>query len=347
MSAANVPATPTRHRDRSAPGLKIAAQISPEPAEQDVHFIRQLGVEHVVLWTDATKSSAAYYADRKAFFASHGIDVYGFGNRDVHNQPSIVLGLPDRDAKVEEYLRHLRSLGAAGIPYTTYAHMPNGIWSTAREETRGGASARAFDEAKAHSGNWDGRAFTLPLTNGREYSEEEVWEHFAHFIRRAARVAEQEGVYIGIHPDDPPISRLGGVPRIFSTFANYQRALEIADSPNVGVCLCVGCWLEGGELWGVDAIEAIRHFAAQDKLFKIHFRNVDAPLPHFVETFIDDGYQDMYQIMKALQEVGFRGVVIPDHIPQMADDPRLGTAYTIGYMRALQRRAEEEIGSAQ
>ncbi len=345
MATADSPTRPTSHRERIAPGIKIAAQIGPEPAEQDVRFIRQMGVEHVVLWTDASKSSAEYYADRKAFYAAHGIDVYGFGNRDVHNQPSIVLGLPDRDAKVEEYLRHLRSLGAAGIPYTTYAHMPNGIWSTAREETRGGASARGFDEAKATSGLWDGRSYDLPLTNEREYSEEEVWEHFTHFIRQAAGVAEEEGVYIGIHPDDPPISRLGGVPRIFSTFANYQRALAIADSPNVGVCLCVGCWLEGGDLWGATAVEAIRHFAAQDKLFKVHFRNVDAPLPHFVETFIDDGYQDMYQIMKVLQEVGFRGVVIPDHIPQMADDPRLGTAYTIGYMRALQRRAEEEVGT--
>lgn len=331
-------------RERVAPGLKIAAQITPEPSEQDVRFLRQMGVDHVVLWTDASKSSAEYYADRKAFYAAHGIEVYGFGNRDVHNQPSIVLNLPDRDAKVEEYLRHLRSLGAAGIPYTTYAHMPNGIWSTEREETRGGASARGFDEATARAGHWAGREFSLPLTNEREYSDEEVWENFTHFIRQAARVAEEQGVYIGIHPDDPPISRLGGVPRIFSTFENYKRALAIADSPNVGICLCVGCWLEGGDLWGATAIEAIRHFAAEEKLFKIHFRNVDAPLPHFVETFIDDGYQDMYQIMKTLQEVGFRGVVIPDHIPQMADDPRLGTAYTIGYMKALQQRAIEEVG---
>jgi mannonate dehydratase len=344
MVTTDTPGAASAYTDRVAPGVKIAAQIAPEPREHDLAFIRQMGVEHVVLWTDSTRSSAEYYAERKAFFAAHGLNVYGFGNADVHNQEAIVLNLANRDAKVDEYVRHIRALGQAGIPYTTYAHMANGIWSTAREETRGGASARGFDEAQATHGMSHGKSFALPLTNGQEYTEEEVWANFEYFIKRAARAAEDAGVFIGIHPDDPPIPRLGGVPRIFSTFENYKRALAIADSPNVGICLCVGCWLEGGEMWGIDAIGAIRYFAGENKLFKIHFRNVNAPLPHFVETFIDDGYQDMYQIMKTLQEVGFRGVAIPDHIPQMADDPRLGTAYTIGYMRALLRRAQEEVG---
>ena len=344
MTVSNPTGAKASPLERIAPGIKISAQMSPEPKEQDLQFVRQMGVEHAVLWTDSTKSSAEYYASRKALFAEHGLSIYGFGNSDVHNQPAIVLALPNRDAKVEEYKRHIQSLGKAGIPYTTYAHMPNGIWSTDPEETRGGAPARGFDQAKAEAGHWRDQRYQLPLTNGREYSEEEVWDNFTYFIREAARAAENEGVMIGIHPDDPPISRLGGVPRIFSTFENYKKALAIANSPNVGICLCVGCWLEGGELWGIDAISAIRYFAEQQKLFKVHFRNVAAPLPHFVETFIDDGYQDMYQVMKALQEVGFRGVVIPDHIPRMADDPRLGTAFTIGYMKALLRRAEEEVG---
>lgn len=328
-------------------GLKIAAQVSPEADDNHLQFIRQLGVNDVVLWTNAEHSSAAYYAEKKAHFAERGLNVFGFGNADVHNQDAIVLGLDNQEAKIEEYLAHLRSLGAAGISYTTYAHMPNGIWSTERELTRGEASARSFDESTATVGQWAGREFPLPLTNEREYSEDEVWENFTHFITRAARVAEEQNVFIGIHPDDPPIARMGGVPRIFSTFESYKKALAIADSPNVGVCLCVGCWLEGGELWGVDAETAIRHFASEDKLFKVHFRNVDAPLPHFVETFVDDGYGDMYSIMKTLVEVGFRGVAIPDHIPLMGDDPRLGTAFTIGYMNALLERARKDVAAEQ
>lgn len=343
MAASSPSAGTTSPIDRIAPGLKLAGQMSPEPSETDLAFYRQMGVEHAVLWTDATKSSADYYASRKKLFADHGIAVYGFGNSDVHNQPAIVLRSQHFDAKVEQYKQHLRDLGQAGIPYTTYAHMPNGIWSTDREQTRGGADARGFDQSKATVGHWRDTEYALPLTNGREYSDEEVWDNWHRFISQVAPVAENEGVMIGIHPDDPPISRLGGAPRIFSTFESYTKALAIANSPNVGVCLCVGCWLEGGELWGADVFEAIRHFAGEKKLFKVHFRNVDAPLPHFVETFIDDGYMDMYRVMRALQEVGFRGVVIPDHIPRMADDPRLGTAYTIGYMKALIRRAVEDV----
>ncbi len=317
-------------------GVKVAAQMSPEPSDEELRFARQMGVEYVVLWTDAAHSSADYYASRRDLFEKAGLKIYGFGNLDVHNQDAIVLGLPDRDAKIEAYLSHLRALGAAGIPYTTYAHMANGIWSTEPEPTRGGAKARAFDLARADHGEWIGRKYFAPLSQGRVYTEDEIWENFAHFIKLAAPVAEEVGVRIGIHPDDPPVAELAGVPRcIFSTYAGYQRALEIAASPNVGVCFCVGCWLEGGPLMGKGVLDSLRDFAAQGKLFKVHFRNVDQPLPHFVETFVDDGYMNMNSVMRTLVEIGFDGVVIPDHIPQMADDRRIGTAYTIGYLRAL------------
>ena len=88
-------------------------------------------------------------------------------------------------------------------------------------------------------------------------------------------------------------------------------------------------------------LETIAEFGRQKKLFKVHFRNVDRPLPHFVETFIDNGYMDMSKVMKALQAASFDGVVIADHIPQMDNDPRIGTAYSIGYMNALVRWANE------
>jgi mannonate dehydratase len=103
----------------------------------------------------------------------------------------------------------------------------------------------------------------------------------------------------------------------------------------VGLCLCVGCWLEGGPAMGKGVLETIRHFGAQKKIFKVHFRNVDQPLPHFVESWLNNGYQDMRLVMEALVEIGFDGVTIPDHTPIILDNPYIGTAYTLGYMQAL------------
>lgn len=327
------------------PGMKIAAQITPEPRQEDLDFVRRMGVEYVVLWTGGDKASYEYYASRRKLFEEAGIKVYGFGSSSVHNQDAIVLNLANRDAKIDEYKAHLRNLGKAGIPYTTYAHMANGIWSTAREPTRGGAMARGFDLTKADAGHWAGTVYKMPLTHGRLYGEDEIWDNFTYFIKQVAPVAEEAGVRIGIHPDDPPVPELGGVPRpIFSSFEGYKRALEIADSPNVGMCLCVGCWLEGGAQMGRDVLETIRYFGKLGKLFKIHLRNVDRPLPHFVEAFLDDGYMDLYQVVKALREVEFSGVLIPDHIPAMDENPRVGTAYSIGYMKALVERANAEPG---
>jgi mannonate dehydratase len=335
MTKANQPTFPT--------GMKIAMQASPEPTEADIQFIQQMGIEYVVLWTGGDKASADYYASRRKLFEAAGLKVYGFGDSAVHNQDAITLGLPNRDAKIDEYIAHLHNLGKAGVPYTTYAHMGNGIWSTEREFTRGGAPARAFDLAKAEVGNWAGTEFHMPLTHGRQYTQEEIWTNYEYFIRKAAPVAEEEGVFIGIHPDDPPVPELGGIPRcIFGSFEGYRRALEIADSPNVGICLCVGCWLEGGTWMGKDVLETIRYFGERKKIFKVHFRNVDQPLPHFVETFLDDGYMDMYKVLKALRDVDFDGVMIADHIPLMANDHRIGTAFSIGYMKALLERVNAE-----
>jgi mannonate dehydratase len=328
-----------RERMALPAGMKIALQMPADPTPEDFQLAHGLGVQYATAWIHDEQATPEDYAGRRAAFAAAGLTLYGLGNGAVHNQDDIVLNLPARDAKIDAYQRHLRHLAAAGIPYATYAHMANGIWSTARETSRG-ASARAYDQRLAASavatGAASGQPFHPPLTHGRVYSEAELWDNYTYFIRAVAPVAEEVGVLIGIHPDDPPGLELGGVPRcIFSSFDGYQRALEIADSPNVGLCLCVGCWLEGGARMGRGVLETIRHFGGQGKIFKVHFRNVDAPLPHFVETFIDNGYMDMRQVMQALQQVGFEGVIIPDHVPHIGADPRVANAYAIGTMQAL------------
>src|SRR5689334_10544256 len=220
--------------------MKIAAQITPEPTQEDLDFICQMGVEYVVLWTNGEKATYDYYSSRKGLFESVGLKVYGFGNSSVHNQDVITLGLPGRDEKIEEYKTHLRNLGKAGIPYTTYAHMANGIWSTEREFTRGNASARAFDLEKGGKGWWMEREYYEgPLTHERRYSEDEIWENFIYFIKQVAPVAEEANVRIGIHPDDPPVEELGGIPRCILAILMGTNVLSKSPIAPMSVCVSV------------------------------------------------------------------------------------------------------------
>jgi mannonate dehydratase len=117
------------------------------------------------------------------------------------------------------------------------------------------------------------------------------------------------------------------------------KALEIANSPAIGVCLCCGTWMEGGASTGKNVFDAAREFAKMGKLWKIHFRNVTAPIPYFVETYIDNGYTDMYKLMRTLVDVDFRGNLIADHVPEMSGGRYAAWSYSMGYIRALHAAA--------
>jgi mannonate dehydratase len=329
----------------SHPGIQIGTYVSSAASDDDLRLLQQLGVEWAMLTVvNPADHTVARYRELAAHLADYGMQIYRISRSDVHNMEEVTLNLPGRDQKIEEFCSFLRMLGAAGVRYHTYAHMGNGIWTTSHTAGRGGVRARQLDLSQA-KGHWNGRVWEGELTHGRVYSEDELWDNFAYFIRKVQHVAEEEGVYVGFHPDDPPVYALGGVPRcIFGSFAGYQRALEIADSPNLGVCLCVGCWLEGGKVgMGCDVVEAIRYFGARGKLFKVHFRNVSNAMPEpWQETFIDDGYQDMHRVMQALRAVGYDGCIIPDHIPQMVGGAGPGLAYSIAYMRALVQAVNNE-----
>lgn len=321
----------------SQPGIQIGTQLAPNASEEDMQFARQLGVEWVMTGLSPDEQNLDRYLALKQRFLDNGLKIYRLGNHSCHNMEQITLNLPGRDEKIEEYLQYIRLMGKAGIHYSTYAHMANGIWSSAAEPIRGGAQARALRLDKNPTGQWAGKTWQGELSYGRRYSEDELWENYTYFIRKVVPVAEEAGVFIGVHPDDPPLYDLGGIPRcIFGTFAGYKRALEIANSPNIGVCLCVGCWLEGGEAMGKSVVEAIQYFMSQKKLFKVHFRNVTEPLPQgFVETFLDNGYMNMVKVVRALQETGYTGAVISDHIPSMVGGFRSAEAFSVGYMRGL------------
>jgi mannonate dehydratase len=179
-----------RPLDPLSPGMKISLQIPGDFTAEDLVFARQLGVEYVSIPTrGGTYETFARYKQR---VEAAGLRVANIGNANVHNMPEVTLNLPGRDQKIEEYKQYLRDLARAGIFYTTYAHMGNGIWSSPRETTRGGAAARAFHLETA-KGAWNGKTFELPLTHGRKFTKEELWENYTFFIKRVAPVAEELG----------------------------------------------------------------------------------------------------------------------------------------------------------
>jgi mannonate dehydratase len=333
-------------KKKSTIRIVMQAQSGPGASVDMMTWYKQMGLEDVTVWTDPPNDNAAFYTATKKVYADNGIDVYGMGNGAVHNQDKIVLNLPGRDEKVEEYLKHLRNLGKAGIHYTTYAHMGNGIWDSPNGTTRGGAIARQLDLNGDHWGRWNSARYRPPLSHGREFTEDELWDNWTYFIKKAAPVAEENNVRIGIHPDDPTgLPSIAGVPRLFSSFERYKKALEIANSPNVGLCLCVGSWMEGGPATGKTAEEMIEYFGKQKKIWKVHFRNIDKPLPHFTETFVDNGYTNMYKLMKALKKVNYDGVLFPDHVPRMSIGEQADWAFSVGYIKALRDRVEAEAGN--
>ena len=321
-------------------GVKLGTFFTDRPGEDDLAMVRHAGVQAVSIWTVIENNNAEWMIRTRKRMEANGVEVYNIGILDLHCDPALVLSLPGVEQKIEQYKTYLNNLGRAGIHYTTYAHMSNiknqpvpGFYQTAAGATRGGAPTREFDLAVARK---------LPCSFDREYQEEQIWKSFTTFIHEVIPVAERNKVRIGLHPDDPPVDSLGCVARAFRTYAAYERAFEIAQSDNFGVCLCIGTWGEGGkQAFGRDPVEAVRAFGAKKKIFKVHFRNVSSPLPKFRETFVDNGYIDMYGVMRALAEVKFDGIVIPDHVPG-GGYPAANNAYTLGYMKALRDRVAAE-----
>src|SRR3954453_19271183 len=168
----------------NAAGIKLCAQSSAKPSDEELLFLKQIGAEYVSVGSTPDLRTAEGFLQIKQRYADAGITVWNIGNTSVHNMPEVTLNLPGRDQKIEEYKQYLLDLGKAGIRYTTYAHMGNGIWSSGRKEIRG-ASGREFDMASPDKkGVWDGVEYKEPLSHGREFSKEEIWENYTHFIKQ-------------------------------------------------------------------------------------------------------------------------------------------------------------------
>src|SRR5262249_54084178 len=157
--------------------------------DEELLFLKQIGAEYASIWAPPDMRSAEGYLKITKCYKDAGITVWNIGNTSVHNMPEVTLNLPGRDAKIEEYKRYLRDLAKAGIRYTTYAHMGNGIWSSGHAPVRG-ANARELDLSSPNrKGYWDGKTWQEPLSHGRVFTKEEIWDNYTYFIKQVVPVA--------------------------------------------------------------------------------------------------------------------------------------------------------------
>ena len=325
------------------PGIKIhLGHIRPTVSDEDLEFVRQLGVEYVEFYIPHEVSFYEDLVKLRDRVESMGLKIFNVGydadNHWYNLTDRIQLGLPGRDEDIESYRRFLRDASRAGIHTVCY-----GFYTKVGQRTGSvldrGASVSAFDQSKV----------AQDLFHGRVFGEEEMWDNYTYFLDRILPVAEDTGVRLALHPNDPPAPVMRGVPQIFRDNRSYERMVDIANgSPYAGVEFCVGTWgtMAGPDGKAEDVIGAIRQFG--DRIYTVHFRNVSGPVPVFNETFLETGFLDMHEVLKTLNEVGFRGSMEPDHVPSFSDEKRftnksvVGTAYSIAYMRALLERVNAE-----
>lgn len=332
-------AAATRKDENDPDNLKIATLIPVlKSSDSDLLFLKQLGLR----WVHADFGADAPYETIKGAqerLARYGIQIH-CAFIDTYRSIRLQLGQPGRDQDIEKFQTFLRDLGRAGVYCAKIDFHPANTYTTQMIETPRGYRAREFNRDDFHSK-------TEKQRFDRTYSAEDIWANYTYFIKAVLPVAEKANVRLALHPDDPPIPMMNGVAKVFVHYDGIQRADGIAGhSKHWGLTLCVGTWSEGGDKMGKDVFGMIKDFGSRGKIFALHFRNVSSPLPRFHETLHDDGYLDMYQVMKALREARCNASLIPDHYPGFVGDTnrRAVEAYSIAYMRALLRRANEEVG---
>jgi mannonate dehydratase len=296
---------------------------------ENLNFYKAIGVDCLLVLLPPAMADGQDHTDEfkrlKTFVTSHGLELHvlhsGWLPRD-----KIVYGLPGRDEQMDNWCQVLRAIGAAGVPATATTFYAISHFRTPPTVGRGGS----------RYSTWDYEEFLKnpPQHPGKEITEERMWENIAYFLQRVVPVAEEAGVRIALHPDDPPVPEpLGGAARIVVSVENYQRIFDLAPSDALGMLFCQGCVAE----MGANVLETIRTMGSRNKIVFVHFRNIRGGRYKFQEVFIDEGDVDMLQAMQAYREVGFNGPFMMDHTPGIPHPSGswAGRAYANGYIRAL------------
>lgn len=351
-------------------GLTLSGRML---SEDGARFASQLGVSDVVVHlTDYARNAdnAVYLAggvgpingecigvplwsyeemrDLVAMLGRYGLRVAAMENLSPNFWSDILLDGPNKHAQMDGLKRLVHDAGRAGIPVLGYNFSIAGVWGWRRKRVaRGGAMTAVFaaDEIDAQSPMPDGMLWNMryrdsvPGAPPVSVSESELWARLEWFLKELVPVAEEAGVRLAAHPDDPPVERLRGSARLVNSHEKYDRLLAIVPNKANALEFCIGSLQE---MRGGDIYEATRRFARSGAIAYVHFRNVRGKVPNYTEAFVDDGDVDMTEIVRVLRDEAFDGVMVPDHVPDL-DCPapwHAGHAYTVGYMRALVANAD-------
>ena len=328
-------------------------------------FARQAGATHIVahltdyfrpgklstasgdeVWGRAAHDSTHWTYDElqalRRTINEEGLELAALENFDPGHWYDVLLDGPKKGEQLEHIKTTIRNMGAVGIPCMGYYFSIAGVWGrTEIQSARGQALGVGFLEAQTPP--------ETPIPNGTvwnmivddepppgfvpEVTSEEIWGRLEDFLTQIVPVAEEAGVRLAAHPDDPPLPVVRGMARLVTQPQHYQRLLDLAPSHHNSLEMCLGTIAEMAQ-GDFDLYEAVERFSAQGKISYIHFRNVRGKVPNYEEVFVDEGDIDMLRVLKILHRNGFDGVLVPDHTPQMTcDDPwHAGMAHALGWM---------------
>lgn len=342
---------------------------------ENFQFARQAGATHIVAhlvdyfrgaednpadnqptgsdrgWGQAGDSSTLWSLDElvalRKEINSAGLELAAIENFDPAHWHDVLLDGPRKQEQLENLKTIVRRLGQAGIPIMGYNFSIAGVCGRvtgpfARGEAisvgMGGTIDKPIPRGMVWNMVYDPAAeagFQSPATH------EDLWNRMTEFLEELVPVAEEAGVTLAAHPDDPPLPFLREQPRLVYQPEMFQRLLDIKPSPANSLEFCLGTTAEMTE---GDVYEATDQYSRQGKLAYVHFRNVRGKVPEYRETFVDDGDIDMLRILRILKRNNFAGVIIPDHTPQMtcAAPWHAGMAYALGYLKAALQAIEGE-----
>jgi mannonate dehydratase len=259
----------------------------------------------------------------------------------------VLLDGPKRAQQMENVKTIIRRVGKAGIPVMGYNFSIAGVCGrTHAPYARGGAKSVGM-EGPLDTPMPKGMVWNMvydpeaPEGSVRGISHEELWRRFGEFLREVVPVAEEAGVRLAAHPDDPPMPMMRGQPRLVYQPHLYQRLLDIVPSRANALEFCLGSIAEMTE---GNIYEAVETYSRQKCIAYMHLRNVTGKVPFYRETFIDDGDVDMLRILCILKKNQYDGVLIPDHTPQMTCGApwHAGMAFALGFMRAALKWIDQE-----